>query len=274
MKRKFLPAMIALIFILLVAVPSGFAQSPKEDPNKLKKSEHEALLNQVGMSEKDISNLPVSELRKLLANGAKKIASNEVTHTFSDSPSASDGIGTNSLVKGVDINLWGTAYSLGSDKPGNKKYAVYGNFTWLYSPSWELTDGYAIGYPSTIGAFLGMSGGNPTNFSSNYCYKPDNYAPDIWTCSPSTSPETWTPGTGVGKEFDLIAMPSNELHKGFIEQDIYIPDSNTGTANIQFSYGHKILSGQVAFDIYPVAGVSIQPTYATEVATYGIEFSY
>jgi len=156
-----------------------------------------------------------------------------------------------------------------------KEYVVYGNFNWLISPSWELTDGYAIGYPTTMGAFLGMdSYGNPTGFSSNYCYKPDNYAPDVWTCSSSTIPDAWTPGTGVGKDFDLDANPSNNIHKGYIQQYIYIPNSNTGTANIQFTYGHKILSGTVSFDLYPVTGVSIQPTTTTETATYGIVFNY
>ncbi|MGQ7279713.1 hypothetical protein ACT91Q_17250 [Brevibacillus thermoruber] len=116
-----------------------------------------------------------------------------------------------------------------------------------------------------------MNNGKVQQHETQYCYRPDNNPTAPWSCSKSTTPVKWDPG--VGNEIDLVAMPSNNAHKGYIAQYVYVVSSESGTTNVKFQYGHQRWSGSVSFGIYP-AGLSIEPNSVSDLIDYGITFSY
>lgn len=257
---------------LLVMLPSlAFAQeSAITGSNKqLNQQEINDLRNDVGFTQEDFDNVPPEIARELLKQGAKKLTNGKVEkHTFNEGVTTSKLATTESLSPS-DIALYGSAYSVTSDKPGYKKVYLYGSFQWDNAPFWILVDKVSIGYPSTNKFFYATKNGQILGHYNELWYKDANTGNTVF--NNSTTPSDADPATGVAASFDLV----NSQHQGgHLSQYVYVSSSETGTSNLLIRYGHKTISGSPSVDIYPTFGLSVSPTTTTETADYWLTINW
>ncbi|WHX29805.1 hypothetical protein QNK09_22525 [Brevibacillus agri] len=275
MKKFYLSVLALSLSLLTFVAPSTAKQPPSwEEETTLTKKEINRIVDDIGLTEEELANFPDDVLKELLENNAKKLASNSKTvreEEFMDKNTITPQV----ALDGGILDLNATAFSVNSDMTGYKKFYLYGSYEWSKSPEWELTDGLSIGFPVTSKCFLPMSSrGKVQQHEYRYCYRPDNNTSAKWSCSTYTTPDDWDPGVGVGSKIDLEAMPSNNAHKGYISQYVYVEKNESGTVNIKFEYGHQTWTlGSVAFAVYP-AGFAIEPASVTKVEDFGIVFRY
>ncbi len=265
---------IVSIFFVLTTINISASSNMKSE-TVLSQNELEYLLHTGGFTAHDLDILPTDTLKKIVKLNGKKLGDHEETVSASIQPSTGDFV-AHSI---SDDDLWLHGIAVGftpNNRPNTKGILLFGQFEWLNSPQWELTDVFSIGYPVSSEIYLPMDQyGDVDQHGSRYCKKPDNYAPDNWVCIENDQVENgdWDPGVGVAARYDLDMHPSNYLHKGSIEQYAYVDDDESGTINIKFEYGHRIVSGSPSISIFP-AGLSITPSLYTDIKDYGIEFSY
>ncbi|MEJ8548830.1 hypothetical protein [Brevibacillus borstelensis] len=276
---------VATVFLAALMPLSGFAASVESKiiPEGISKKEARILVDEVGLDEDELKNFPSDVLKSLIENGAVKIASNEEVHTFekeiseevNEENSDKSGISPQALEKGTDIKLAATAFKVTSDMPGYKKFYLYGNFEWLKRPVFTFTDGVSLGYPDNTKWFLPTnSKGDVTQHETQYCYRVDNNVTAPWNCSKKTKPSYSSLGSGVGTNFTLQSLPSNLLHQGYIGQYVYVKDTESGTTNVRFEYGHTTVTAEVSFSVLPTFGVGVTPKRTTEAADFLLTFSY
>ena len=131
-----------------------------------------------------------------------------------------------------------------------------------------------IGYPSNCNFIWSTSGGQILGHESkNFnLVLPAGQSSLVWQGTTSTNPSDFSIGQGVANKFDLLS--SGIDFKGYISQYVYVPVSSAVTStNVNFSYGHKTVSGSVSVGIYPV-GLSVTPSFTTEKINYVILLNY
>jgi hypothetical protein len=246
------------------------ARSENEFSNEpLTNDEKQILIKRGGFNEVDIERIVPKVLRLFIAEDGKKIASGEIKgyNLESEADAAnSSNVGTMALTTS-DITLFGSAVKMGTDSStGEKTIYLYGDFNWNIIPFYELVDKMSIGFPVTNNWYLKTSGGLPLGHSSQYCGLNGQFS---WVCSSKTQPSNVDIGQGVAAPFDLIGTYSD--HKGYVSQYVYTKGS--GTSNVLFRYGHRIVSGTVAVGVIP-AGLAVTPQTNTETLDYLITFSW
>jgi hypothetical protein len=261
--------------VLLPQLPTAMAQQNfdydydnKAIYSELTSEELETLQEEVGLTEEEVQNIPPHILKNLIKQNAKVLASKTFIHKFDEGKNDKGrSVKSNDL---TELKLNGIAFAVKSDRKGYKKFYLYGNFEWLESPRFMLTDKMTIGYPDTAKFFLPMKKGKPEQHENQYCIK--TITNPKWDCKTSTEASDWEPGIGVAAEFDL-RMGNRPQHAGYISQYVYTEDTESGTINIKFEYGHNRVIGTVGVSYSPF-GLSIAPSNTTDVASYGIEFKY
>ncbi|MCD9025882.1 hypothetical protein [Cohnella silvisoli] len=263
--KKFL-SIILIVGLIFTLSTSAFAKD-KNTSEGLTEKEKLVLINQVGLTEEETTLYPIGLLRELIANDGKKLSTTTSKSYDLKSEGPSNGeIGTASLTNS-DITLNGAAFSTTSDVSGSKKIILVGNFQWKVDPFWTLTDKMSIGYPVTNKWYLRTSQGQVLGHSSETC----NYVATAWDCVTKSSPSNYDLGVGVAASFDLKGDAN--VMKGWVQQYVYVVNTESGTSNVLFRYGHKTISGNVGVGIYPV-GLAVEPAVNTETLDYIITFSW
>lgn len=257
-------SVILIVGLILTLSTSVFAKS-NHNSSDLTDKERAVLLNESGLIEEELALYPVTFLRELIANNAKRLSAPKfVSYDLKSEDGQISGFGTMALTTD-DITLNGGAWELTSDIPNRKKFVLAGNFYWQVKPVWNLTDKMSIGYPVTNEWYLNTSGGQVLGHSSETC----NYI-GFWSCVTKTVPSDHDLGVGVAAAFDLIGTASGR--KGFVQQVVYTQKA-TGSSNVLFRYGHKTATGSVGVGIYP-AGLAVTPAITTETLDYVTTFSW
>lgn len=258
----------SVLLVAMVAMIPSIAEASANDgksQNALSKHEVEILTNDVGLTMDEISEFPNDVLRELIKQDAHKLKSNRV-RTSMEAP-------LYSLTQGEDIELFGTGFTVTSDKSGYKKIYLYGSFEWLESPLNAFTDKMTIGFPDSSKWFLPMSSGKVAQHESRYAY--DQWADGRWSWTTKQyTPSDWEPNAGVAAEFDLIGLLSSPLHKGYVSQYVYVSNQESNISNVKFEYGHAYTGIDVEVAVFPSAGLAINPGIEVESESYGIEVDY
>lgn len=261
----------SFVFLLLLSIAGGvFAQ--ERNTTSLTEDEKKYLL-EAGHTVGEIESLPVEVAKQLVKDKAVvNDKGSEIVEFYEDKPSEPGQFTTMGTISSTTMKLGGTVYKVTSDKSGNDKFYIYGNFTWLKTPSFNLVDKMTFGFPSSSGLYLPTSGGKVTQHQHRYSQ--DQQGNGRWIdYAIEYTPSDWEPSAGVAGEFDLRASTSLTKHKGYMGQYVYVPTSKSGTINIKIEYGHKRISGQPSVSVYP-AGLSITPTSTTDTASYALTLSY
>lgn len=170
------------------------------------------------------------------------------------------------------LQLGGTVYKVTSDKANQNKYYIYGNFEWLKTPVFHLTDKMTFGFPSSYGFYLPTSGGKIQQHQHRYSQDPQGNG--RWYDYPiSTTPCDFEPNAGVAGDFNLRPSTSLTKHKGFMGQYVYVSTAKHGTMNIKIEYGHKTGSGTPTVSVYP-AGLGITPATSVDTAYFALTLKY
>jgi len=265
--KRFLFLMVVSLLLFSLGNVALASKSPQQNSDDLTETERMILLNEVGLSEYDLTLFPVEQLREFIAIGAKKL-SNKHSPTSYDLKNEGDNnnkIGTMALTED-DITLYGAVLQVASDKPNNLKFYIYGTFTWMVDPFWTLTDKYSIGYPVTNEWYLPTKNGKIDGHANRICY----YF-GYQECINSNEPSDHSIGSGVAAAYDLKADSS--AHIGLIGQYVYTTRQQ-GASNVVFRYGHRLISGKPSVSIYPDIGLAITPSTQTETLDYIIEFEW
>ncbi|MCM3664546.1 hypothetical protein M3204_09040 [Mesobacillus subterraneus] len=261
----------SFIFLLLICIGGGaFAEENVE--TSLTDFEKTYLL-ETGHTVEEIESLPVEVAKQLVKEKAViNDKGYDIVQFLESSPSKPGQISTMGSISSSTMKLSGTVYKVTSDKAYNDKFYIYGNFTWLKTPSYTLVDKMTFGFPSSSGLYLPTSSGLVTQHQHRYSQDPQgngnwiDYAIDY-------SPSDWEPSAGVAGDFDLRSSTSLTKHKGYMGQYVYVPTSKSGTINIKIEYGHKLYSGSPTVSVYP-AGLAITPTSSVDTASYALTLSY
>lgn len=260
----------SFFFLLVLSISGGaFAQS---DTTYLTEEERTYLV-EIGHTEAEIESLPLDIAKQLFENRAViKDEHSEIVEFYENVPSKPNEFVTMGAISSSTMKLAGTVYKVTSDKTNDDKFYIYGNFTWLKTPSYNLVDQMTFGFPSSSGLYLPTSSGNVTQHQHRYSQ--DKQGNGVWTdYAIDYSPSKWEPSAGVAGDFDLRASTSLTKHKGYMGQYVYVPKSKSGTINIKIEYGHKRVSGTPTISVYP-AGLAITPSSTVDTASYGLTLSY
>lgn len=272
MKKK-VSALLSLI--LIFALTTVAYAKPTAPESVLSQSEIAYLTKQVGLTEAEFKYFDIETLRSLIAKQAKRISFQvEKDYSLSNATGADStsesSVTPLSTIPSTDITLWGTAFLITSDITGKKKITLYGNFEWKKDTVWRLVDKMSIGYPTTNLWTYNTSGGTILGHQNRTCNL--NQQTVQWDCTAiKTVPSDATNGAGVAATFDLSA--TTNYTKGYIQQDVYVNSTNTGTSNVLFRYGHRTLTGSVGVSVLP-AGLSVTPATNTDTADYWVTFSW
>jgi hypothetical protein len=261
-----------LVFLLAFSFSGHSFAKQKESKEILTPEETQYLLD-IGHSTEEIADLPVEIAKQLVKEKAKiNDTHSEVVEFYENQASEPGQITTMGSISPSTMKLTGTVYKVTSDRSGNDKFYIYGNFTWLQSPTFTLIDKMTFGFPSSAGLYLPTSGGSVTQHQHRYSQDP--YGNGIWRdFAIDYSPSDWEPSAGVAGDFDLQFVTDLTKHKGYMGQYVYVPTTKNGTINIKIEYGHKRISGSPSVSVYP-AGLSITPTSTTDTASYALTLSY
>lgn len=259
----------SFLFILLL----GFTGAAFAEDSTSLTSEERNYLIEVGHTQDEIDSLPVEIAKQLVKEKAVINDKGSELVSFNENNLSKPGqITTMGTISSTTMKLAGTVYKVTSDKANNDKFYIYGNFTWLNTPSYTLVDKMTFGFPSSSGLYLPTSNGSVTQHQHRYSQDPQgngnwiDYAIDY-------SPSDWEPSAGVAGDFDLRSSTSLTKHKGYMGQYVYVPTSASGTINIKIEYGHKRVSGSPTVSVYP-AGLAITPTTTVDTASYALTLSY
>lgn|GEM_PF-1038781 len=274
--------LVALVVALILVLPvSSYAASNNNDSNidistsdfsistesdnGLTDKEKSYLINEVGLTEEEIKLFTLEKLREFITYKGKKISTSSVqTYDLaSEGTVAANGlISPMSLSDDIALGAIAIKYAV-TDVPNTTKIFLQGNYGWGVVPTFKLTDKYSIGFPSTNLWYYRTSSGSILNFNSRTCSftNPDH----VWNCSTSTTPSDASPGIGVASSHDLLYNSSD--YTGFVSLDVYTADTNHGTSNVLFRYGHRTLTGSVTVSAIP-AGLAVTPSIATETVDY------
>jgi hypothetical protein len=276
--KRFKISLLSIVFFLsLISMSTnGFAKVIDDNniikTEKLTKTERDFLKNKTGHTDKEIDQLPVEVAKQLVEDKAVIQDSHSELVSFDESINDPGVITPMSTISSSTMKLAGVVYKVTSDKANNDKYYIYGNFTWLNSPEWTLTDKMTFGFPSSAGFYLPTSSGAVTQHQHRYSQDPQgngnwiDYAIDYSPCD-------WDPNAGVAGDFDLRTSTDLTLHKGYMGQYVYVPTSASGTMNIKIEYGHQKVILSPTVGVYP-AGLAITPAINTDTASYALTLSY
>ncbi|GIO86161.1 hypothetical protein J25TS5_30930 [Paenibacillus faecis] len=264
--------MILLVsVILMLAIPVSAGASPdngstlgtaiKIEP--LTQEETNYLRSHVGLSETEISTLPETMLRQMIDMQVVKVASK--SQSFSENPTTGE---IQPSLDANDLTLQTLTTVQASDKPGYKKYNMWGYFSWKKDPVAVFTDKMTIGVPESVGFFLPVSNNSISQFTSTYEYNKNG----TWYSKQSTTPSDWKANSGVAGKYDLVSG-TNYLHRGYISQNIYINSSKSDTTNLTLEYGHSTVSFEPSVSISPTSG-SIGITIKPGVSVYKIPYEF
>lgn len=273
MKKIFL--LVGVILMLAIPVSAGaspdvgtsldntatFATAIKIKP--LTQKEVNYLRNHVKLSESEISTLPETMLRQMVDKKAVKVASK--VQNFSENPVTGE---IQPRLNANDLTLQTLTTVQASDKPGYKKYNMWGYFSWKKDPVAKFTDKMTIGVPESVGFFLPVKNNAIAQFSSTYEYNKNG----IWYSTQSKTPSDWKANSGVAAKYDLV-MGTNYLHRGYLMQDIYINSKKSDTTNLTLEYGHATIIAEPSVSISPTSG-SIGITLKTGVSVYKIPYEF
>lgn len=257
------------MFCLIISLPiASLAESEILSDIELRKIE-KILLTEVGLNEETINFIPKELQRKLVNEGAKLLGTNGiVTYQFPESYNSEFNISSDPL---PTLDFLGQAYSVNSDRPGYKKFLMLGVFHWTSNPAWTLTDGMTIGYPESTRFFLPTSGGQVQQFEAKHCGVRVNG--NGTHCTSTNTPEISSAAGGVGTKVALSSARRGE--NGYIQQYVYVEDSESGTTNVLFQYGHAYYTGKISFSVGSSGfGVSISPTSSVDIKSYIVELRY
>lgn len=257
---------IILAFIL------GYSNTLAKENSDLILTEKEKtyLIEHVGHTSAEIDLLPIEVAKQLVKDKTIKKASGSEIKVFNEG--LSSPFTTLGSISPSTMTMGGTVYEVTTDKSGNEKYYIYGNFKWFTSPAFTFVDKMTIGFPSSSGLYLPTSGCKITQHQHRY--SPDQQGNGNWKdYSIDYSPSDWEPNAGVAGDFDLFASTEKTLHKGFIGQYVYVPYTANGTINIKLEYGHKRVSGVPSVSVFP-AGLSISPSSTVDTKSYALTLSY
>ena len=167
-----------------------------------------------------------------------------------------------------NLTMDGMFYQQTSDRPGYKKYRIYGSFNWSGRTLRNYTDGMSIGYPVTTQFVLPTSNGKVRDFMSNVCGAKTSSG--SVTCKDyKTTPVIDRPGIGVGTTYNMSHM-FYKTH-GYIAQSIYTKQS--GSANVLLRYASQKANIAVSFS-FPNSGLSITPKWSNTTEDYVMTVNY
>lgn len=261
---------LALTLILPSQIFAEDTTNTTTDPSVLSQLEKDRLIQDVGLNEEQVSEMPIDVLRELLARDGKVVgvAPKQGFDIPGEGPTPG-GIGPMSLTAS-DIWLGGLAATVTSDKPGYKQIMFYAAYEWNIDPINKYTDKMSIGWPVTNLFHLPVDGaGKIIGHAARECQKKRSF--DTWVCTDASNPSNWDNGTGVAQKFDLTL--SNSYFKGSITQYAYTPDTNSGTSNVKIVYGHAKTSIIPSVGIYP-PGLSVQPGITVDTLDYAMTLSW
>lgn len=245
---------------------------------ELTTDELDYLYNELGFTEGQIKSLPASHLKDFVAGKAEIVSSFNEIYTFDEGTTTTtneEGASTYAIPTG-DLSFTGNILKINSsDVAGYDKFYAYSSFRWLKHPTWNLTDKIAIGFPTSLGIYFKTSGGNIVgHYSSTSMYNKSTGGTTL--LASSTKPDTWEPGGGVASAHDLRStLNASQFNEGTVTQYFYVSSALSGSANVQFQYGHKQFSGAVGISLGGGSvGLSITPSSTTEIRTYASSFKY
>jgi len=224
----------------------------------LKDEEITILINDVGLTDSEINEFPVEVLHQLINNNAKKIYFNQ-EHLVLDQNNELNKISP-LVKKDTDITVGAAAFEVKSDRAGQKKLYVYGNFNWLKSPPSRWTDALSIGWPESAElSFPISSRGDIAQYEAKYLYRDGPYSAFGWqTGKSATQPDKVASLSGVGFRFNLKSGIGFTEHKGYVGQYLYTKKSQ-GLFNVLVRYGHYTISLSPSFTVYPSVGLAVTP---------------
>ncbi|MEK5645443.1 hypothetical protein BK138_32840 [Paenibacillus rhizosphaerae] len=247
-----------LLFVLPVAAQAEESNSENSSLQSLSSQEISYLKDSVGLNEEEIAAFPAEKLRTLIDNKAVKVSSKE------------ESFGENSIkgeitpqLNGNDITLQVLTFVQTSDKPGNKKFTLWGYFIWKKQPTFVFSDVMTIGVPQSVGFFLPTNGTNVTQHSHSFVW----YDGQNEFTENKTVPHDFSANSGVAGKYNI--RNNVVWQKGYIEQNIYIPSGKSGTTNVVLEYGHAV------YTLVPSVGISgttfsIGVSPSSKVETYKI----
>ncbi|WP_342558318.1 hypothetical protein [Metasolibacillus sp. FSL K6-0083] len=228
------------------------------------------LINSVGLTESEINEFPVEVLQQLINNNAKKIYFNQ-EHLVLDENNKLNNISP-FVEKDTDITVGAAAFEVNSDRVGQKKIYVYGNFNWLKSPPSRWTDALSIGWPDSAELSFPINNrGDIAQYEAKYFYRDGPYSAFGWQTGKSvTQPDDYASLAGVGFRFNLKSGFGFTEHKGYVGQYLYTKKPS-GLFNILVRYGHYSISFSPSFTVYPSMGLAVTPVIRnTTLNSYAI----
>lgn len=240
MKLKFASVLFSLLVFsgVLTAKADEIQTIDVLEPNEIT-----TLVDEVGLTEDEINDFPVEVLRELIQNDAKKISYQSVTPTLSTK----------------DIKVGATAFEVKSDRTGQKKMYLYGNFEWIKNPTSRFTDAMSIGWPDSAELAPPTVNNKISQFEGKYMYRDGSNSAFGWqTGTNTTTPNTETGLAGVGFKFGVKSGIGFSEHKGYIGQYVYTKKKE-GLFNIMIRYGHASLAITPSFTVYPNFGLGVTP---------------
>ncbi|MFJ8104093.1 hypothetical protein [Lysinibacillus sp. NPDC096212] len=245
MKLKF----ASVLFTLLVFSGVLTAQADElQTIDVLEPNEVTTLVDEVGLTEDEINDFPVEVLRELIQNDAKKISFQPVTPTAS--------------LSDKDVKVGASAFEVKSDKAGQKKMYLYGNFEWIKNPSERYTDAMSIGWPDSAELAAPIVNNKISQFEGKYMYRDGPNSAFGWqTGTSTTTPNSDTGLAGVGFKFGFKRGIGFSEHKGYIGQYVYTK-KDKGLFTIMIRYGHGTITWIPSFTVYPNFGLGVTPNAA------------
>lgn len=275
MEKKGGFTMIKKLGFLVLLCSSFFFFSPivnAAETQELTTEELNYLYNELGFTEEQIELLPASHLKDFVAGKAEIVMSFDEIYDINETPSKNL---STLAIPSSDLSFSGNVLKINtSDVTGYDKYYAYASYRWLKHPVWNLTDKIAIGFPSNLGVYFKTSSGNIVGHSASTSIYNTSTGGSTLLAS-TTTPNTWQVGAGVASAHNLrTTLNPDQVNAGQVSQYFYVKSSLSGTANVQFQYGHRQVTGSVGISLGSSVGLSITPATNTEIKTYAGSFSY
>lgn len=262
-------------FIVLLCSSFFFFSSivSAAETQELTTEELNYLHNELGFTEEQIALSLVSDLKALVLGEAETVMSFDEEYNMEETPSKD--FSTFAAIPSTDLSFSGRILKIAtSDVTGYDKYYAAATFRWLKHPAYNLTDKMTIGFPSNLGVFFKTSSGKIVgHYSTTTLFNKSTGGSTV--LASSTTPSTWQTGAGVASAHNLrTTLNSNQNNAGQVSQYFYVKRSLAGSANVQFQYGHKKISGTVGITLGSSVGVGITPASTTDIRSYAGQFSY
>ena len=265
-----------MVFTLVLSTFIFNSVTEAAEVGQLSEEELDYLYNNLNFNEKKIKTMPLMDLKALVEGQAEVVL--DFDEYYNVEKTKDFEIQPLDLTQS-DVNFWGAVYKFNdSDVSGYKKFMAMSTFRWLGHPAFNLSDKIAIGLPTGIGIYYKTSNGNISGFSSYTAIFNKNTGSLISYIDQYNSPAAgnYNINYGVASNHNLrLTLNSDQVNGGYVTQEFYIPNKNTGKANVQFEYGHKRIAGTVgiSFGVGSI-GVGITPAFNTDILPYIGEFNY